>query len=252
MLVGYSPKVEDDDEEDENGIQLLMSDLASLGLDGDPADFVGQLLNPDPEKRPSATKAVDHSWFANLPNKRDLEQRYQQSIRGWKSKARHDHGTEPITYLTTKNPFATYCPKRRAQTTSISIAEEYTLFPAVDHVSESSYGDAPPGIPQRTPRTHVQPSFNAHNGDPAISDPVARGHNLMNQASAVDHDTLARAPQKDPQFLSQVERLHADPQLPKGNYLYIAPGELIPDQPTAEPHPYQGTHENETRRGAPS
>lgn len=252
MLVGYSPRVEDDDEEDENGIQLLMADLASLGLDGDPADFVGQLLNPDPEKRPPATKALGHSWFANLPNKRELEQRYQQSIRGWKSKARRDHGTEPITYLTTTNPFATYCPTRRSKTTSISIAEEYTLFPGADHVSESSYGDAPPSRPQRTPLTHAQPSSNAHNRTPRVSDPVARGHNPMDQTSAVDHGALARAPPKDPQFLSQVERLHADPQLPKGNYLYFAPAELILDLPTAERHSYQDTRANETPRRAPS
>lgn len=244
MLVGYSPSVGvDDDEEveDVSGIRLLMSDLASMGLYGDPTDFLGQLLNAEPEKRPSATEALNHSWFVNLPNKRELEQRYQQSIRAWKSRPRHDTGTEPITYLTTANPFVTYRPSRQYHTTFAPISEDYTLFPGDDHVSESSYGDAPPSRPQRTPLTHVHQSSNAHNQTCTVPEHAARRPNFMNQAPAPVHATPANPPQRDLQFLNQVERLHADPQLPKGNYLYIASAELTTNAPAVERHPHPGS-----------
>lgn len=243
MLVGYTPTVEvylDPEAEEESGIQLLMSDLASLGLHGDPTDFLIQLLSPEPEKRPSATAALGHAWFANLPNKRDLEQRYQQSIRAWRSRACHNFGTDPITRLTIANPFAPYCPNRRAQATSIPIAEEYTLFPVRDYVPESSYGDDAPSGPQRKPLTHMRSSSNGYNQNPAASNPATRGLHMMNQPSAAIHATPARVPQRDLQFLSQVERLHADLQLPKGKYLYIAPEELVPDPPVAGRYPHLG------------
>lgn len=213
----------------------MISDLVSDGLHGDPADFVGQLLSPEPKKRPSATEALKHSWFRHLPNKRDLEQRYQQSIRAWKSRPRNHFGTDPIVYLTTANPFATYCPRREPHTSSTPTAEEFTLFPNDDHVSESSYGDAPPSRPQFqqrfTPTTHIHPGLNPYSQNPTIFQPEARAQDLMNHPFSAVQATPAAAPQRDMQFVSQVERLHAEQQLPKGNYLYIAPAELPPTHP---------------------
>lgn len=247
MLIGYSLRLDHDDHEDEaSRTQFLISALVSAGSQGGPADFVEQLLNPQPEKRPSATEALSHHWFKNLPGKHELEQRYQQSIRTWKSRPRNYFGTEPITILTTANSFHTYCPNRQVQTTSTPTAEEYTLFSTDDHVSESSYGDAPSSRPQLllspTPITNMYRDLNAGTKNATASHPRPRGQNLMNQTYIEVHTSLPDTQQRNPQFLSQVERLHGDPQLPKGKYLYIAPAELTPDAPTPaiEKHLHRG------------
>lgn len=191
MLVGWSPKCGPNYEDD---LDSMEDAVGVMGIPGNPMSLLRRLLSPFESERPDAEEALRHSWFASLPNKFGLDQRYQHLVRTWKSSPHTTHGAQPITYLTSTISPASYQHNSESRTTTTWITEEYTLFPHDDHVSESAFSDA-----------------------------------CSSQSQSQHSPPPPQMPTGGLEFVSQVKRVQGEQKLPKGKYLYIAPGATIPD-----------------------
>lgn len=226
LLVGNTPF--------DDPCRSLLSDLMNLDLDMDALgitsrakDFVCRLLVEDETQRMDVKQALRHAWFTNRRQAKWFKGMYNTAIQGWKPR---DTSGPVIVELA---DFETGETNKRLPSESASTwtLKEGARFADVDHISESSWENHPPGAtkPLISPViSHSAPTKKASGRSPlrpADQNSAMRPKTPKESGYHPDTDT-------DVKFISQVKREQVDRPKLERHVLYVSPCE----SPEAQRH----------------
>jgi Serine/threonine protein kinase len=92
LLMGFLPARESHKRIDRSGDDLkgMTMELIQHGVTGYPQNFIKRLLVLDEKARLNVKQALLHQWFEFLPEKDELEDRYQKAVDQWIPRPRSD------------------------------------------------------------------------------------------------------------------------------------------------------------------
>lgn len=140
LLVGNTP-FDDPCRSTSSDLVNLNLDMRALEISSRPKDFVRRLLVQDETQRMDVKQALRHDWFTNPEQAKWFKEMYNSSVQGWKPR----NSNEPV--LVDLVSFKGVQANKRLPSESASSwsLKEGARFVDVDHVSESSWENNPPG-----------------------------------------------------------------------------------------------------------
>lgn len=201
--------------------------MDALGITSPAKDFVCRLLVEDETQRMDVKQALRHAWFTNRRQAKWFKEMYNTAIQGWKPR----DISEPVIIELTD--FETEQTNKRLPSESASTwsLKEGARFADVDHISESSWENQPPGAtkPLISPAiSHSAPTKKALGRSPL--GPVDQ--NSAKRPKGPKESVCHPDTDIDVKFISQVKRERVDRPKLERHVLYVSPCE----SPEAQRH----------------
>lgn len=226
LLVGYTPF--------DDLCRPLSSDLMNLDLDMDALgitprakDFVCRLLVEDETQRMDVKQALRHAWFTNRGQAKWFKEMYNTAIQGWKPR----DTSEPIIVELADFEIGETNKRLPSESVSAWTLQEGGRFADVDHISESSWENHPPGGTKpliSPPISH--PALTKKAPDRPPLDPVDQ--NSAKRPKGPKEFGYHPDTGRDVKFISQVKREQVDRPKLERQILYVSPCE----SPEAQRH----------------
>lgn len=228
LLVGNTPFDDPCISTSSNLLNLDM-DMRALEIGSQPRDFVRRLLIQDETRRMDVKQALQHDWFTNPAQAAWFKEMYTRSIQGWKPRS----SSEPVIVELTSFLGVQLNKRLPSESESSWSPKEGARFANVDHISESSWENVPPG----GVKSLISPAIS--NSVPAkkASHPspfVSLDHNSANKPRRPQEFVQHVKANTDVKFISQVKREQIDRPKLERQVLYVPSCESPNVQNTTE------------------